>query len=144
MCRFMSCKRAVCSGRTLSSHVDPSNGKAISLWRTVARGTTPQAICHAPPGATSLATHYPCGSWQEYTWNETATAVESLRQIYRDAGYGLGHRVAILFMDTLPLGTSAKVQKIDIFPTGADPRQQPGIVDLRHLKKQTLNRETIR
>lgn len=80
----------------------------------------------------------------EYTWNETATAVESLRQIYRDAGYGLGHRVAILFMDTLPLDTSAKVQKIDIFPTGTDPRQQPAIVDLRHLKKQTLNRETIR
>ena len=50
----------------------------------------------------------------------------------------------ILFMDTLPLGTSAKVQKIHIFPTGADPRQQPGVVDLRHLKKQTLNRETIR
>ncbi len=42
----------------------------------------------------------------------------------------------ILFVDSLPLGTSAKVQKIHIFPPGVDPRTQPGAIDLRHLKKQ--------
>ena len=42
----------------------------------------------------------------------------------------------VLFLDSLPLGTSAKVQKIHIFPAGVDPRQQPGAIDLRGLKKQ--------
>lgn len=42
----------------------------------------------------------------------------------------------ILFVDSLPMGTSAKVQKIHIFPPGTDPRQQNGVIDLRHLKKQ--------
>ena len=42
----------------------------------------------------------------------------------------------ILFVDSLPTGTSAKVQKIHIFPAGTDPRQQPGAIDLRKLKKQ--------
>ena len=42
----------------------------------------------------------------------------------------------ILFVDSLPTGTSAKVQKIHIFPSGSDPRQQTGVIDLRPLKKQ--------
>ncbi len=42
----------------------------------------------------------------------------------------------VLFMDSLPLGTSAKVQKIHIFPAGTDPRKQPGAIDLRSRKKQ--------
>jgi crotonobetaine/carnitine-CoA ligase len=42
----------------------------------------------------------------------------------------------ILFVDSLPMGTSAKLQKIHIFPAGTDPRQQPGVIDLRPLKKQ--------
>lgn len=42
----------------------------------------------------------------------------------------------ILFVDSLPMGTSAKVQKIHIFPQGTDPRAQPGAIDLRPLKKQ--------
>jgi acyl-CoA synthetase (AMP-forming)/AMP-acid ligase II len=42
----------------------------------------------------------------------------------------------ILFVDNLPLGTSAKVQKIHIFPAGTDPRSQPGAIDLRAMKKQ--------
>jgi crotonobetaine/carnitine-CoA ligase len=42
----------------------------------------------------------------------------------------------LLFVDSLPLGTSAKVQKIHIFPAGADPREQPGAIDLRARKKQ--------
>jgi crotonobetaine/carnitine-CoA ligase len=42
----------------------------------------------------------------------------------------------ILFVDSLPMGTSAKVQKIHIFPQGTDPRAQPGAIDLRSLKKQ--------
>jgi crotonobetaine/carnitine-CoA ligase len=40
----------------------------------------------------------------------------------------------ILFVESLPLGTSAKVQKIHIFPPGTDPRGQPGAIDLRSLK----------
>jgi acyl-coenzyme A synthetase/AMP-(fatty) acid ligase len=42
----------------------------------------------------------------------------------------------VLFMDSLPLGTSAKVQKIHIFPQGTDPREQDGAIDLRSRKKQ--------
>ena len=42
----------------------------------------------------------------------------------------------LLFVDSLPLGTSAKVQKIHIFPAGSDPRKQPGVIDLRLRKKQ--------
>ncbi len=42
----------------------------------------------------------------------------------------------VLFVESLPTGTSAKVQKIHIFPAGTDPRQQPGVIDLRALKKQ--------
>jgi crotonobetaine/carnitine-CoA ligase len=41
-----------------------------------------------------------------------------------------------LFLNSLPTGTSAKVQKIHIFPAGSDPRQQTGAIDLRALKKQ--------
>jgi crotonobetaine/carnitine-CoA ligase len=41
----------------------------------------------------------------------------------------------VLFVDSLPTGTSAKVQKIHIFPPGTDPRQRPGVIDLRPLKK---------
>ena len=63
-----------------------------TLQRTVARwGERP---AYAAPAMAGRAYH-PEG--REYTWNETAKAVEALRQIYRDAGYGLGHRVAILF-----------------------------------------------
>ena len=47
-------------------------------------------------------------------------------------------------MDALPTGTSAKVQKVHLFPAGTDPRKQPGVVDLRHLKKQTQAREAVR
>jgi acyl-CoA synthetase (AMP-forming)/AMP-acid ligase II len=42
----------------------------------------------------------------------------------------------VLFMDSLPMGTSAKVQKIHIFSAGTDPRKQPGAIDFRTLKKQ--------
>ncbi|MEO0318786.1 MAG: hypothetical protein RL404_2463 [Pseudomonadota bacterium] len=42
----------------------------------------------------------------------------------------------VLFVDSLPMGTSAKVQKIHIFPPGVDPRAQPGAIDLRAQKKQ--------
>lgn len=43
----------------------------------------------------------------------------------------------VLFVDSLPTGTSAKVQKIHIFPAGTDPRRQPGVIDLRPMKKQS-------
>lgn len=42
----------------------------------------------------------------------------------------------VLFVDSLPMGTSAKVQKIHIFPPGVDPRAQAGVIDLRAFKKQ--------
>ena len=42
----------------------------------------------------------------------------------------------LLFVESLPTGTSAKVQKIHIFPAGTDPRRQTGVIDLRALKKQ--------
>jgi acyl-CoA synthetase (AMP-forming)/AMP-acid ligase II len=41
-----------------------------------------------------------------------------------------------LFVDRLPTGTSAKVQKIRLFPQGVDPRRQEGAIDLRDLKKK--------
>jgi crotonobetaine/carnitine-CoA ligase len=44
----------------------------------------------------------------------------------------------VLFVDSLPMGTSAKVQKIHIFPAGTDTRQQSGAIDLR--KKAKANR----
>jgi len=44
----------------------------------------------------------------------------------------------VLFLDSLPLGTSAKVQKIHIFPAGTDPRHQDGVIDLRARKKQKI------
>ncbi|HET6521694.1 MAG TPA: class I adenylate-forming enzyme family protein, partial [Geminicoccaceae bacterium] len=60
--------------------------------RTVARwGDRP---AYAVPPMEGRAYH-PDG--KEYTWRETAAAVEALRRKYADAGYGLGHRVAILF-----------------------------------------------
>ncbi len=40
-----------------------------------------------------------------------------------------------LFVPSLPTGTSQKVQKITLFPPGTDPRQQPGVTDLRPMKK---------
>ena len=42
----------------------------------------------------------------------------------------------VLFVERLPTGTSAKVQKIHIFPAGTDPREQAGVIDLRSRKKQ--------
>jgi crotonobetaine/carnitine-CoA ligase len=41
----------------------------------------------------------------------------------------------VLFVDSLPTGTSQKVQKISLFPAGVDPREQPGAIDLRAQKK---------
>ncbi|MFT3816597.1 MAG: AMP-binding protein [Rubrivivax sp.] len=42
----------------------------------------------------------------------------------------------ILFMDALPLTNTQKVQKAKIFAAGTDPRAQPGVHDLRALKRQ--------
>lgn len=41
-----------------------------------------------------------------------------------------------VFMDALPMGTSAKLVKRSIFPDHPDPREYPGAIDLRELKKQ--------
>lgn len=40
-----------------------------------------------------------------------------------------------LFLENLPTGSSQKFVKIKLFPPGADPRRQAGVIDLRGLKK---------
>ncbi len=42
-----------------------------------------------------------------------------------------------LFVDKLPTTSSQKIQKVSIFPPGTDPLKEPGVIDLRALKKQT-------
>jgi crotonobetaine/carnitine-CoA ligase len=42
----------------------------------------------------------------------------------------------ILFVSSLPTTGTQKVQKAQIFPRGVDPRQRPGVFDLRELKKR--------
>ena len=42
----------------------------------------------------------------------------------------------VLFVDSLPTTGTQKVQKAQIFPRGADPRRQPGVVDLRDRKRR--------
>ena len=42
----------------------------------------------------------------------------------------------ILFMENLPIGTSQKVQKVNIFPKNIDPRTLNGTYDLRKYKKK--------
>ena len=42
----------------------------------------------------------------------------------------------ILFMEKLPIGTSQKVQKVNIFPKNIDPRTLNGTFDLRKYKKK--------
>jgi acyl-CoA synthetase (AMP-forming)/AMP-acid ligase II len=63
-----------------------------SFTRTAARW--PERPAYAVPPMRGRAYH-PDG--KEYSWGETAVAVEALRRRYAAAGYGLGHRVAILF-----------------------------------------------
>jgi crotonobetaine/carnitine-CoA ligase len=42
----------------------------------------------------------------------------------------------MLFLPALPTTGTQKIQKTQIFPRGADPRQQPGVLDLRERKKR--------
>jgi crotonobetaine/carnitine-CoA ligase len=42
----------------------------------------------------------------------------------------------VLFVESLPTTGTQKVQKTQIFPRGADPRQRPGALDLRERKKR--------
>ncbi|HEX5959210.1 MAG TPA: ATP-dependent acyl-CoA ligase, partial [Hyphomicrobiaceae bacterium] len=42
----------------------------------------------------------------------------------------------LLFLDRLPTTGTQKVQKTQIFPASEDPRQRPGIVDLRAKKRR--------
>ena len=42
----------------------------------------------------------------------------------------------ILFVTELPTGSSQKIQKIRLFPAGVDPRTEPGVFDLRSVKKK--------
>jgi len=42
----------------------------------------------------------------------------------------------MIFLDSLPLTPSQRLQRTRIFPPGADPRGQPGVVDLREFKKR--------
>lgn len=43
-----------------------------------------------------------------------------------------------LFMKDLPTTSTQKIQKVNIFPRGADPRKQHGIIDFRALKKKPV------
>lgn len=43
----------------------------------------------------------------------------------------------ILFLDCLPTTGTQKIQKTQIFPSGTDPRQYPGVIDLRAQKKRS-------
>ena len=43
----------------------------------------------------------------------------------------------MLFVDQLPTTSSQKIQKVKIFAPGVDPRQQPGVIDLRSFKKKS-------
>jgi crotonobetaine/carnitine-CoA ligase len=42
----------------------------------------------------------------------------------------------MLFLPALPTTGTQKIQKTQIFPRGADPRRQPGVLDLRERKKR--------
>jgi acyl-coenzyme A synthetase/AMP-(fatty) acid ligase len=42
----------------------------------------------------------------------------------------------MLFLPSLPTTGTQKIQKTQIFPRGADPRRQPGVLDLRERKKR--------
>jgi crotonobetaine/carnitine-CoA ligase len=46
----------------------------------------------------------------------------------------------VVFLERLPTTGTQKVQKTQIFPRGADPRQQPGAVDLRERKRRRPGR----
>ncbi len=43
----------------------------------------------------------------------------------------------VMFRDSLPLTSTQKVQKAQMFPAGSDPRKLPGAFDLREKKKHT-------
>jgi crotonobetaine/carnitine-CoA ligase len=43
----------------------------------------------------------------------------------------------VFFRDSLPLTSTQKVQKAQMFPAGTDPRKLPGAFDLRERKKHT-------
>ena len=63
-----------------------------SLQRTVRKyGDRPAYAVPPMPGRT-----YHPGGW-EITWAQTLAGVEEKRRIYGQAGYGRGHRVAMLF-----------------------------------------------
>jgi acyl-coenzyme A synthetase/AMP-(fatty) acid ligase len=43
----------------------------------------------------------------------------------------------VLFVERLPTTGTQKVQKTQIFPRGEDPRDRPGVLDLRSRKKRS-------
>jgi crotonobetaine/carnitine-CoA ligase len=43
----------------------------------------------------------------------------------------------VMFLDSLPTTSSQKVRKVQLFPVGTDPRNEPGALDLRDLKGRT-------
>ena len=110
-------------------------------------GSAPDNAFFCAPPAPGRAYH-PAGV--EHTYGETRARVLELRDRYADAGYGHGHRVAlllenrpefffhylalnyfkapgfILFVDRLPTTGTQKVQKAQIFSRGEDPRRGGG------------------
>lgn len=78
-------------------------------------------------------------------------------QSQEDAGEALAHelfewcsaRLAyfkapgwLLFVDKLPTTSSQKLKRVGMFPPGTDPCTQPGVVDLRLLKKKSKSRNS--
>ncbi len=73
---------------------------------------------------------------------ENATA-DFARELFQYACERLAYFKApayFLFVDSLPTTSSQKIQKVKIFPPGVDPRQQPGVIDLRSLKKKSTSK----
>lgn len=55
----------------------------------------------------------------------------SLLAYYKAPGF-------VLFVDDIPKTGSQKLKKYAIFPPGIDPRDTPGVIDLRHRKKRSV------
>ena len=74
--------------------MDPfDRGTLYDTFRVTAARWAGQGAYAVPP--MPGRSYHPDG--KEYTWRETALAAEALRERYARAGYGHGHRVAILF-----------------------------------------------
>jgi acyl-CoA synthetase (AMP-forming)/AMP-acid ligase II len=71
--------------------------------------------------------------------NKELPAAEAADAIFRFCFERLAYYKApgwIWFTENLPVTGTQKIQKHQIFPKGSDPRQTPGMIDLRNLKRR--------